>query len=375
MFTYTISEKDVEPLLALFQGKIESLFEQPLQDKVLPQYILVLCRNQKSKEQIQTDLTDFLGTENAETFVNWLEDALETYYNPKSSENMETEPQESKVAPSKSTRNTAFDEKLSGPLRIQRAHERSSPYSSPKAEASLTLDSALPTSRDFKKGGGHFNPNTREFKPKKSVFDRLNKKTENDNEEEEEEVVFDNTNTAMRPARCRFWPNCSNPDCPYVHPTRTCRLFPNCPHGKNCLYIHPAIECRFGAKCTNPKCNFIHPHPVRLSQKALSGGSQVPCKFGANCIKRPHCPFSHPPACRFGAKCTNKTCTFTHPRQTLCKFGRNCSHPDTCPYKHLEAFPKPLPEVSTRTEAVGMETETESPAPTPTPAVAPPTIQ
>ncbi|KAI7825602.1 hypothetical protein BX661DRAFT_184879 [Kickxella alabastrina] len=39
--------------------------------------------------------------------------------------------------------------------------------------------------------------------------------------------------------RCRFWPSCSNRNCKYAHPSQTCRAFPNCSFGTNCIYIHP----------------------------------------------------------------------------------------------------------------------------------------
>ncbi|XP_043231825.1 zinc finger CCCH domain-containing protein 14-like isoform X1 [Amphibalanus amphitrite] len=45
-------------------------------------------------------------------------------------------------------------------------------------------------------------------------------------------------------AECRFFPNCNNPTCPYIHPKM----------------------CRYGEACTNASCLFAHPSP------ALGGG-------------------------------------------------------------------------------------------------------
>jgi len=49
--------------------------------------------------------------------------------------------------------------------------------------------------------------------------------------------------------RCRFYPSCTNAECPFHHPTEDCKFFPKCTNGERCIYIHP--DCKFGAKCTN----------------------------------------------------------------------------------------------------------------------------
>lgn len=61
-----------------------------------------------------------------------------------------------------------------------------------------------------------------------------------------------------KPVRCTFWPNCEKGDaaCPFVHPSKPCTAFPNCPFGAACHYIHPT--CRFDGFCARPDCPFTH---------------------------------------------------------------------------------------------------------------------
>ncbi|XP_034238752.1 zinc finger CCCH domain-containing protein 14 [Thrips palmi] len=76
---------------------------------------------------------------------------------------------------------------------------------------------------------------------------------------------------------CRFNSMCTRADCSYTHTgprpslsTQTvgpnpltsqpikqaCKYFPNCSN-LSCPYIHPTV-CKFGTHCTRPKCQFIH---------------------------------------------------------------------------------------------------------------------
>ncbi|KAJ2726230.1 hypothetical protein GGI07_000707 [Coemansia sp. Benny D115] len=50
----------------------------------------------------------------------------------------------------------------------------------------------------------------------------------------------DPSGASVAKRRCRFWPSCSNRNCKYTHPSQTCRMYPNCTFGTNCIYIHPA---------------------------------------------------------------------------------------------------------------------------------------
>ena len=62
----------------------------------------------------------------------------------------------------------------------------------------------------------------------------------------------------QKKVKCRFFPNCSNKDCPFIHPTETCKYFPACTAGSKCIYLHPEVECKFGTGCTRANCNFKH---------------------------------------------------------------------------------------------------------------------
>jgi hypothetical protein len=75
---------------------------------------------------------------------------------------------------------------------------------------------------------------------------------------------------------CRFFPNCTNPECPYK------QYF----HSLSKLTSSPAVSV----------------------QKALS----IPCKFGMNCT-RPNCIYNHEIGlpCRYNP-CLNEACLFKH---------------------------------------------------------------
>eukprot|EP00727_Mastigamoeba_balamuthi_P009334 m51a1_g5022 hypothetical protein (878) ;mRNA; f:332383-336102 len=89
-----------------------------------------------------------------------------------------------------------------------------------------------------------------------------------------------------RRTRCRFWPECRNEQCPYHHPRAPCRDWPDCPRGAACLFVHDELQqqqqqrqggpdpqrrpCRFGARCTNPDCKFSH-DPADAAAAAAPG--------------------------------------------------------------------------------------------------------
>ena len=56
---------------------------------------------------------------------------------------------------------------------------------------------------------------------------------------------------------CKFYPNCTNPNCPFKHPD-----MPPCRNGADCTvpgckFAHSKIECRYNP-CLNPSCPFKH---------------------------------------------------------------------------------------------------------------------
>lgn len=80
---------------------------------------------------------------------------------------------------------------------------------------------------------------------------------------------------------CRFNSACTRSDCPYTHTgpraTHSSQLTP--PVGANHLGSQTSIKqaCKFFPNCSNISCPFIHP---------------TVCKFGTHCTK-PKCPFIH----------------------------------------------------------------------------------
>ena len=139
---------------------------------------------------------------------------------------------------------------------------------------------------------------------------------------------------------CKFGAICSNPQCPYGHPTPInddqkvsdfswCAENLECSDSR-CVKAHASAskirpvptasrqgrshfpspeelgksleQCKYNEKCTNFKCKFRH------------AKSRTPCREGAEC-KRYDCIFMHPinELCKWGTECTNPKCGFQHP--------------------------------------------------------------
>ncbi|KAI7871685.1 hypothetical protein BDF14DRAFT_1740230 [Spinellus fusiger] len=132
--------------------------------------------------------------------------------------------------------------------------------------------------------------------------------------------------------RCKFWPTCQKGEtCHYFHPRTICPDFPHCVKKvTECMFIHPEttkatppsrgvkmnIPCRFFPYCSNPVCPFMHPEvPV---QPTVAQRVPVPCNQGAEC-KRPGCHFIHPNdpvsveiLCKYDGVCTRPNCFYKH---------------------------------------------------------------
>lgn len=56
---------------------------------------------------------------------------------------------------------------------------------------------------------------------------------------------------------CKFFPNCTNPACPFKHPTMPlCRNGADCTN-EGCMFTHLKIVCKYNP-CMNPKCPYKH---------------------------------------------------------------------------------------------------------------------
>ena len=118
---------------------------------------------------------------------------------------------------------------------------------------------------------------------------------------------------------CRFNLECTKKDCIYAHqspaapPGTTIDVNDHCPFGaacknRKCVGRHPSPaqktshqseqDCKFFPNCTNPTCPFRHP-------------TMPMCRNGADCTKE-GCKFTHVNIlCRFNP-CLNPTCHYKH---------------------------------------------------------------
>lgn len=118
---------------------------------------------------------------------------------------------------------------------------------------------------------------------------------------------------------CKFNLRCTNRDCKFAHQSPAAP--PNIPidvkdvcsfgaacKNRKCVGRHPSpaikaahqseMDCKFFPNCTNPHCPFKHP-------------SMPPCRNGGEC-KVPGCKFTHVKTpCKFHP-CTNRFCPFSH---------------------------------------------------------------
>lgn len=95
---------------------------------------------------------------------------------------------------------------------------------------------------------------------------------------------------------CKYQASCTKPLCNYTHTKSTasmilCKFYPNCVNA-NCPFVHPIeTPCKFGLACQNASCPFKHPEGRSLTAKAKIFS---PCIYGRACAK-PGCPYQHPP--------------------------------------------------------------------------------
>lgn len=142
---------------------------------------------------------------------------------------------------------------------------------------------------------------------------------------------------------CKFGILCSNPMCPFGHPT---------PANEDAKVIELAW-CPDNLQCADANCKKAHSSLSKIKQVAPLGQQKFKapapaaprpqeksleqCKFGAHCTNK-RCKYRHARThvmCREGANCTRIDCFFGHPINEDCKFGVECRNPN-CLFRHPE---------------------------------------
>ncbi|KAI6046459.1 hypothetical protein EDC04DRAFT_3006885 [Pisolithus marmoratus] len=94
--------------------------------------------------------------------------------------------------------------------------------------------------------------------------------------------------------------------------------------------------CKFGTKCTNSQCRFSHPSPVAtaesgvvLSTEACEKGKECQDRTVSNRMLAPLPTHPHPSTvpCRFGSACTRPGCPYSHPRS---QYAQPCRFGSAC---------------------------------------------
>ena len=142
---------------------------------------------------------------------------------------------------------------------------------------------------------------------------------------------------------CKFGVICSNPMCPFGHPT---------PANEDAKVID-LMWCANNLKCQDPQCTKAHSSLSKIKSIAPMGSNAMAapiaatrapveksldqCKFGTKCTNK-HCKYRHARShvmCREGADCTRLDCFFGHPINENCRFAVECKNPK-CLFKHPE---------------------------------------
>lgn len=150
---------------------------------------------------------------------------------------------------------------------------------------------------------------------------------------------------------CKFGAVCSNPSCPFGHPT---------PANEDAKVID-LMWCANNLECKDPQCKKAHSSISKIKPVQPMGGAKKPtaasatpfqsapashgpvekvleqCKYGTRCTNK-RCKFRHARShvmCRDGANCTRLDCLFSHPINEDCRFGIDCKNPN-CLFRHPE---------------------------------------
>lgn len=159
---------------------------------------------------------------------------------------------------------------------------------------------------------------------------------------------------------CKFGALCSNPMCPFGHPTPAnedakvielawCAANLQCADG-NCKKAHSSLsKIREVAPLGQKRFKAPAPPAARSVEKSLEQ-----CKFGTHCTNK-RCKFRHARShvmCREGANCTRIDCFFGHPINEDCKFGAECRNAH-CLFRHPEGRVLPQKETNNKESQPG----------------------
>ncbi|KAK5574408.1 hypothetical protein RB653_009683 [Dictyostelium firmibasis] len=346
-------------------------------DNILTEYISVMVRNNKTKEEMANDLSDFIGIDKAGEFAGWLWNFIPSYF--ESIKQKQINDAIMQQPPQTATKKPPTQRLILNA--VKQAAEDTKNVRVPMTEESLDdsqNDSNNNNNNTYSNGKKDFikkdkqnnrkNGNSNKQQPNFTItMNDINtvsngsKKRKNLNRDDDDEIDRSNTmndktddpvniplDSIVSPKkskkeRCSYWPLCRNAEaCIYHHPTTQCLLFPNCTYGDKCLYIHPSIPCKFGINCTNVDCVYNHPQRPTASVAAPPAMNEIPCRNGFACPNKKGCGFYHPPpACKFGASCNmGKSCPFGHGKP--CLYGLNCVTPN-CTFAH-HSTEQPIPD-------------------------------
>ena len=142
-------------------------------------------------------------------------------------------------------------------------------------------------------------------------------------------------------ALCRWSLACTNPLCPYSHPSPANAG----KDGDAQALVLRADACEKGGACDDKECVLSHVSPAVAFITARGSApppGPAPCRFQQQCLN-PACTYAHysasgepvpPPGktsstpCRFGLGCTRADCVYMHPTQrsaTPCRYGDECT--------------------------------------------------
>ncbi|KAK9721173.1 mRNA-binding protein nab2 [Basidiobolus ranarum] len=340
-------------------------------DPMLAEFVAVMVANKKSLEQVNSEMTDLIGPDYNPGFGDWLMQFTNPASNSSKPESSQPEStptdsmavDEDSIHAKTSTRQQGIAPQKSRLLmsalsNVNKAETEDKREKRRKDEMDIEDDHTLNNGQKQrrinqvrekptrgKRGKAHQGDRDRPHrKTQETVFTiSLEPKKSNQTTDITQDTLKD------QPQRCTFWPNCSKgEECKFFHPTKPCRDYPNCPNGTKCLFIHlddentesnkKTIACKFGAKCTNPDCKFSHPSPAAIAASTKSEKTER-CRYYPNC-KNAACTYSHvdEPQPHYGESLASDSAPVSHSLQikkvpVQCRDGSNCTRPG-CHFLH-----------------------------------------